>query len=144
MSEVNGGSMPSGWSRASLGEIVLPRSGKADPQASPNAQFIGMEHVQPETMRLLTTVPAGTMKSAANTFWPTDVLYGRLRPYLNKVYQPDFAGLCSGEFIVLPESCAISGRFLKYRMNGADFVHFASHLNTGDRPRVDYEQIKIF
>ena len=144
MSEANGETLPTGWIRTSLDEIVAPRSGKVQPKTMPKAHFIGMEQIEPETMRLLGTVPAGTMKSSANSFQPGDVLYGRLRPYLNKVYQPDFSGLCSGEFIVIPDSCAVSGRFLKYRINAADFVRFANHLNSGDRPRVDFEQISVF
>jgi type I restriction enzyme S subunit len=67
-----------------------------------------------------------------------------MRAYLNKVYQPDFAGLCSGEFIVFPETDAVLGQFLKYRLNAGDFVRFANHINTGDRPRVDFDQIKVF
>ena len=95
-------------------------------------------------MRLLGTILSDSMKSSANTFCSGDVLYGRLRSYLNKVYQPDFDGLCSGEFIVMPETTAVSGKFLKYRLNASDFVHFASHINTGDRPRVDFGQISNF
>ena len=144
MSETNGQRLPPGWAKTSLGEIVEPRTGKANPQKTPAARFIGMEQVEAHTMRLLGTVPAATMKSGANTFQPFDVLYGRMRAYLNKVYQPDFAGLCSGEFIVFPETCAVLGRFLKYRLNAGDFVRFANHINTGDRPRVDFDQIKIF
>ena len=144
MSDASGQQMPQGWARAALGSLVEPRTSKANPQATPKAKFIGMEQVEPHTMRLLGTVPCGTMKSAANTFQPFDVLYGRMRAYLNKVYQPDFSGLCSGEFIVLPETCAVLGRFLKYRLNSGDFVRFANHLNSGDRPRVDFEQIKVF
>ena len=53
------------------------------------------------------------MKSAANVFRGRDVLYGRLRPYLNKVYQPDFDGMCSSEFIVMSETSAVCGNFLK-------------------------------
>ena len=84
------------------------------------------------------------MKSAANVFREGDVIYGRLRPYLNKVYQSDFDGLCSSEFIVMPETSATHGRFLKYRLNSSDFVKFSSSLNTGDRPRVDFHQIGEF
>lgn len=136
--------LPPGWVCASLGDIVEPRSGKANPQDIPDGLFIGMEQIEAHTMRLLCTVPCSTMKSSANVFFPSDVLYGRLRSYLNKVYQPDFEGLCSGEFIVFPESSAVLGRFLKYRLNASDFVNYASHINTGDRPRVDYDQIKVF
>lgn len=136
--------MPEGWTEVSLGDVVRPRKGKADPQSIPEAKFIGMEQVEAHTMRLLGTVPAGSMRSGANVFCASDVLYGRLRSYLNKVYSPDFAGLCSGEFIVLPETDAILGHFLKYRLNAGDFVRFATRINTGDRPRVDFDQIKVF
>ncbi|OBS08179.1 hypothetical protein Thpro_022429 [Acidihalobacter prosperus] len=92
-------------------------------------------------MKLLGTVPAGTMKSSAVHFQPGDVLYGRLRPYLNKVYRPDFEGLCSAEFIVFPKTEGVDSRYLQYFLNSSTFVSFASHLNTGDRPRVDFDQL---
>jgi type I restriction enzyme S subunit len=95
-------------------------------------------------MKLLGTVPAKTMKSSANQFTPGDVLYGRLRPYLNKVHRTVFAGLCSAEFIVFPDTAHLSSQFLQYRLNAADFVTFASHLDEGDRPRVDFDQIGAF
>ena len=84
------------------------------------------------------------MKSSAAIFHAGDVLYGRLRPYLNKVAQPNFDGLASGEFIVFPNTTLISSSFLKHRLNAADFVSFASHLNEGDRPRVSFDQIGEF
>lgn len=49
-------------------------------QGLPDAPFIGMEHVEAHTMKLLGTVPAATMKSSAVHFKAGDVLYGRLRP----------------------------------------------------------------
>jgi type I restriction enzyme S subunit len=103
-----------------------------------------MEHVEAHSMRLLKTVPARTMRSSGNRFYRDDVLYGRLRPYLNKVYKPDFDGLCSGEFIVFPKTEGVDSNFLRYRLNAADFAHFASHLNAGDRPRVDFDQLSVF
>jgi type I restriction enzyme, S subunit len=144
MSEASTQELPHGWAVTCLAEVTEPRTGKVDPQATPGAKFIGMEQVEAHSMRLLGTVPAGSMKSSANAFQRTDVLYGRLRSYLNKVYQPDFVGLCSGEFVVMPETSAVLGRFLKYRLNAGDCVRFASRINTGDRPRVDFDQIKIF
>lgn len=136
--------LPKGWMAVTLADITSPRSGKTNPASVPQFPFIGMEQVEAHTMRLIGTVPSSSMRSGANSFKPYDVLYGRLRAYLNKVYQPDFEGLCSGEFIVLPESNLIHGRFLKYRLNANDFVNFARRINTGDRPRVDWDQIKLF
>jgi type I restriction enzyme S subunit len=103
-----------------------------------------MEHIEAHTMRLLGTVSAATMKSSAVHFQAGDVLYGRLRPYLNKVYRPDFEGLCSAEFIVFPKTEGIDNRYLQYFLNSSAFVSFASHLNTGDRPRVDFEQLASY
>ena len=95
-------------------------------------------------MRLLGSVPASTMKSSAVHFQAGDVLYGRLRPYLNKVVRPDFEGLCSAEFIVFSGNSCLDSRFLQYLLNSSKFVSYATHLNEGDRPRVDYTQISAF
>ena len=124
-----------------LGEAVKPSRPRVKPSNYPELPFIGMEHIEAHSMKLLGTVPAKTMKSSAVHFKPGDVLYGRLRPYLNKVYRPSFEGLCSAEFIVLPENERVDGAYLQYFLNSAEFVRYASHLNTGDRPRVDFEQL---
>jgi type I restriction enzyme S subunit len=103
-----------------------------------------MEHVEAQTMRLLGTVPSSEVKSVAVHFQAGDVLYGRLRPYLNKVLRPLFEGLSSAEFIVFPPSPALDQQFLQHVLNSAPFVSFASHLNEGDRPRVDFDQLGAF
>src|SRR2546428_1691434 len=134
-------SLPRGWALTTLGEIVEPTRPRHPPKDFPDLPFIGMEHIEARTMKLVGTVSALTMRSSAVHFQPGDVLYGRLRPYLNKVFCPDFEGLCSAEFIVFPESEHLNSKFIQYLLNSADFVSFASHLNAGDRPRVDFDQI---
>jgi len=114
------------------------------PEDHPELPFVGMDNVEAHTMRLLGTVPSSTMKSASVHFRPGDVLYGRLRPYLNKVLAPEFEGLASAEFIPLTTPDGVLPTFLQYRLNAADFVTYASHLDEGDRPRVDYDQIGAF
>ncbi|WEN40835.1 Type-1 restriction enzyme EcoKI specificity protein [Thauera sp. GDN1] len=103
-----------------------------------------MDHVEAHTTKIIGSVPAREMKSNAARFYAGDVLYGRLRPYLNKIAQPKSDGLASAEFIVFPENELIKSSFLKYRLNARDFVRFANHLNEGDRPRVSFEQIGDF
>jgi type I restriction enzyme, S subunit len=132
------------WAKTMLGEIAWNVRTRKKPQQYPDMPFIGMDNVEPHTMRLLGTVPASTMKSNAVHFLPGDVLYGRLRPYLNKVLSVDFEGLASAEFIALSMPEGINAAFVKYRLNTAEFVAFTSKLDTGDRPRVDYAQISEF
>jgi type I restriction enzyme S subunit len=124
--------------------VVQPRRGKSSPADHPDLPYIGLEHVEAHTTRLLGSVPAKEMKSTANRFQPGDVLYSRLRPYLNKVWRADREGLCSSEFIVMPGNERIDAAYLCYRLNSRDFVSFANSLNAGDRPRVDFEQISTF
>src|SRR4051812_36461791 len=92
--------LPARWVWTTLGEVANPERRRTNPQTRPDLRFIGMEHIEAHTMRLLGTIPASEMRSSAEYFEWGDVLYGRLRPYLNKVYRPDFEGLCSSEFIV--------------------------------------------
>lgn len=128
----------------SLASLLRPRREKAKPAEHPTLSYVGLEHIEPQTARLLGTVPAATMRSSANYFRRGDVLYSRLRPYLNKVWRADRDGLCSSEFIVFPDNERLTGDFLRYRLTAPDFVSFANRLNTGDRPRVDFEQISSF
>ena len=142
MTDFNRYSIPLGWVRVRLHDVVRPIRPKVRPADFPSLRFIGMEHIEAHTSRLLATVEASRMKSSAVYFQPGDVLYGRLRPYLNKVHRAEFAGLCSAEFIVLTPYEGIDATFIKYLLNSWGFVSFASGLNAGiDRPRVDFEGI---
>jgi len=132
------------WAATRLSTIARVIRRRVKPQDHPELPFVGMDNVEAHTMRLLGTVPSSTMKSASVHFRPGDVLYGRLRPYLNKVYVPDFEGLASAEFIPLTTPGGVVPEFLQYRINAADFVAYASQLDEGDRPRVDYDQIAAF
>jgi hypothetical protein len=78
-----------------LKELVHPRREKAIPVEHPELPYIGLEHVEAHTTKLLGSVPAAEMRSTANRFYSGDVLYSRLRPYLNKVWRADHDGLHS-------------------------------------------------
>ena len=136
--------LPENWASTCLGEVAPSVRPRSKPQEHPELRFIGMDNVEAHTMRLLGTVPASELKSSATHFQPGDVLYGRLRPYLNKVITVDFEGLASAEFIPLSPPDGILPELLKYRLNTVEFVAFTSKLDTGDRPRVDYDQISTF
>lgn len=136
--------LPRGWVSGPLSDFVSPRGGKVSPADFPNLPFIGMDHIEAHTTRIVGSIPSRQMKSAASRFSTDNVLYGRLRPYLNKVAQPKFDGLASGEFIAFEGHELIEPGFLRYRLHAQDFVSFASHLNEGDRPRVSFDQIGSF
>ena len=123
-----------------MGDVTAPRGVKVKPADMADAPFIGLEHVEAHTMRLLNIGKASDVRSSASYFATGDVLYGRLRPYLNKVYRPECEGLASGEFIVFPEHPYLYNPYLQYFLNQWEFVSYVACLNTGDRPRVDFNQ----
>jgi hypothetical protein len=96
------------YPRVRLAELVTERRETVQPGRWPDFCFayLGLEHVAPQTGFLEGFTPrrGREVRSASRVFRPGDVLYGRLRPYLNKVHlaaEPVACGICSGEFLVL-------------------------------------------
>lgn len=92
-----------------LGDLLNERRETLDPQQYPSHVFnyLGLEHVQPLTGDLTEGYEprAGrAVLSRSKIFYKGDILYGRLRPSLNKVFVADESiseGICSAEFYVL-------------------------------------------
>lgn len=91
-----------------LGELFVESRVSLDPQAQPADTFtyIGMENVESGSGELTgeLTCTGRSIKSRSKVVRGGQILYGRLRPTLNKVHL--FAGsshtaICSGEFLVL-------------------------------------------
>lgn len=139
MSEV-----PHGWALVTLGEVTAPRGEKADPSDLDDLPFIGLEEVEAHTGRVIRMQTTTGLKSAVALFGKDDLLYGRLRPYLNKVVLAEGSGAASAEFIVLPPSEALDQSFLQRTLMSPDFVQFAGLRSTGDRPRVSFEGVSDY
>ena len=135
------GDLPRGWAEIEIGDLTAPVRPRCTPQEYPRLPFVGMEQVESYSGRLIGTVSSSTMKSTAFQFQPGDILYGRLRPYLNKVLYAELMGLCSSEFIVLPPMGSFDPKYLAFYLRTDGFVSFANQLNQGDRPRVNFGQI---
>jgi type I restriction enzyme, S subunit len=136
--------LPPGWAEVHLGDLIEPTRDAVSPRSCPSLPYLGLEHVEAESTRILGTASSSVVRSTAYRFERGATLYARLRPYLNKVCTPDFNGIGSGEFIVFPPSPNLAAGFLKYLLNQPRFVSFASTLDTGDRPRVSWSGIAQF
>lgn len=133
--------LPSGWSCATLAELTEPRREAVVPSPGEDLPYVGLEHVEPNTTKIIGRGDASVLRSTTLRFRPGDTLYGRLRPYLNKVCAPEFEGLASAEFMVFGPAVAFAPRYLLHFLTQQSFVSFASHVNEGDRPRVKWDQI---
>jgi len=137
-------SIPKRWIETTLGEITAPSRERAIGREFPDVPFVGLEHVQPQTMRLLGHGRGSDIRSSSVRFYKGDVLYGKMRPYLNKVWVAEFDGLCSAEFFVFSRFAELNNEFLAIRLNANDFVDFANSQVSGERPRINFEKVSQF
>lgn len=133
--------LPPEWVWARLGDLVHLRREKEPPDRGSAFAFVGMDDVPPNSLRIESMGEFRAMKSAGNKFYPNDILYGRLRPYLNKVVVTDFEGVASGEFIVMSAPHGLDPRYLQFFMHARRFVNSAAADTSGDRPRINFDKI---
>lgn len=139
--------LPEGWRWVKLGDacrqdrqIVEPSTDEAD-----SLTYYSLEHIESETGRIL-KAPIEQVedegKSTTFRFDKRHVLYGKLRPYLNKVALPDAAGRCTTEMIPLLPGDGIDRVFLAWILRRGETVEFAMHGKTGSRmPRADMSNL---
>lgn len=82
--------------------------------------------------------PKKEVGNSTTTFSPANVLYSKLRPYLNKVVLPDDYGYCTTELIpLLPNPDLLTREYLVYLLRGASFVNYINEKVAGAKmPRV--------
>lgn len=134
--------LPGGWVEASLGEIIAPSKEKIEPSESPNCRYLSLEHVESKTARIIGSGNGADVESTKAVFHAGDVLYGKLRPYLNKVCIPDFDGICSTDILVFPNSPSVENRFLMRFLMQPEVVEYANHNSNGIQlPRISFDKL---
>lgn len=101
-----------------VGELVefvndLVRPGEP---TEPAEAFVGLQHIESHTGRRIGSLPLGGEKGRKFRFQPGDVVYGYLRPYLNKVWVADMHGLCSVDQYVLRPNDGVPASYLAHAL----------------------------
>lgn len=134
----------------SIRSLVKERKESVDPSSLGTTQvnYLGLEHIQSFTGELVGFSPrsAVSIKSRSKIFRTGDVLYGRLRPNLNKVWlvRGDVTeGICSTEFLVLiPVTDRIRPAVLRYLLSSSYVQRHAMRLQTGTAlPRMNLDDL---
>src|SRR5437879_3926960 len=92
------------WRSVGLGEICELLGTQIRPSKfSQYKHYVGLEDIDGDTGRVIEyqDVREAKLKSSKFLFDPSCVLYGKLRPYLNKVALPDVSGICSTDILPL-------------------------------------------
>ena len=129
-----------------LGELCdMDRQGLQpdDPVAS-RLPFVGVENVASDTgiINFDNGSRTGSQKSATFRFDERHVLYAKLRPYLNKVATPEFAGRCSTELVPFLPRKGVDRDFIAWLLRRKETVEYVMASVTGSRmPRTDMKAL---
>lgn len=123
-----------------LFEIDKTQISKEDTEYS-TLPFIGLENIESHSKRYLPELTS-TPEGLCNRFSKKHLLYGKLRPYLNKVYLPDFDGKCSTEILPLLPKNNYSREFISIILQSQTFIEEAVKHSTGGRmPRANLKHL---
>jgi type I restriction enzyme S subunit len=110
--------------------------------------YVGLEHIEKGAGNFAADFRClpETLLATKFRFTPQHVLYGKLRPNLNKVVLPDFDGVCTTEiFPLLPKTQALDRGYLYGVLLSHRFVKWASNSVSGaNLPRLDPARLRDY
>ena len=130
------GSLPHGWEAIKLKYLVNLRQDEPDKKSN----YIGLEHIEQGTGNICGRAEH-PIDGNAIQFNVNDVLFGKLRPYLRKVWIADFNGCASKEILVM-QPLKINAAFLFFVLLSHDFIELVNGSTFGAKmPRSDWSFI---
>ncbi len=131
------------WKEYKLEKVTEPIKSIYNPNGSDEHAYIGLEHIEQESLRLNSVGVSSEVTSNKFLFHANDVLFGKLRPYFRKVVKPNFDGICSTDIWVFRAKDGFNQNFLFYFLSNWDFVNTANTGEGGTRmPRADWNFLK--
>jgi len=139
------GPLPDGWERVELQHVASVRGETVSPQQRSDLRYVGLEHIDPGDIRIHRWGKPQDVRSTKSYFVPGDVLYGKLRPYLDKVALAEWPGMCSTDVLVLQPNSRVDPPFLAYALHTRTFLAHAIATTTGvNHPRTSWQSIGRF
>lgn len=128
------------WPTAPLRKLAPPVAARCGFKPSDKVWHLSLDQIEGDTGEIIGKRYATASEAGTSTFCfdAGNVLYSKLRPYLNKVALPDEQGIATTELIPLrPNPATLAPRFLAYYLRSPAFVNQATHHVAGAKmPRV--------
>ena len=140
--------LPASWEWAAIGDVFLYDAGtKREPTVLDQKQWLlELEDIEKDSGRLLvrTRVCERESRSTKSEFHVGDILYGKLRPYLNKVLVADKPGYSTTEIVALRSHLPLRSEYCALALRRPDFVDYVTRLGQGTKmPRLRTEDAMI-
>lgn len=136
--------LPKTWEWTTLGEAFLYDAGikRAPKELDPSFWLLELEDIEKDTGCLIARVctNARNSKSTKSEFQEGDILYGKLRPYLNKVVVADRAGYSTTEIVAVRPIVTMNAAYCALALRRPDFVDYVTRCGQGTKmPRLRRE-----
>lgn len=130
------GNVPVQWGVTRLKSKVELVTEKALHRTRP----VALENVEGWSGRFIPT--EGEFEGDGVAFVANDILFGKLRPYLAKVYLANHSGEAVGDFHVLRPNRTMTPRFLQYQILNRAFIDVIDGSTFGSKmPRASWESL---
>jgi len=140
------GPLPVEWHTVPFDHLMKPRSESIIPGDVPDMRYVGLEHMDSGETKIRRWGNAQQVRSAKSRFYPNDILYGKLRPYLDKAAVAEWEGMCSTDILVFSayDDRAIPA-YLAHSMHTKPFLDHAVATTSGvNHPRTSWGSISRF
>ncbi len=139
--------IPDHWEWCVLDEVADCRAAaKVSPAAIRDTDWVlDLEDIDGTTGQIIQTATFAERRSLSTkaAFEPGDVLYGKLRPYLNKVVVAAKRGFCTTEIIPLRPAPFLTPEFLRFYLRSQTFLCYAAQKNYGMKmPRLGTKDLE--
>ena len=131
------------WEEKKLGKIVKNIKDKYEPTLNNKkcVKYIGLEHIE-KNNGIIGFGSSDDVKSLKTIFELGDILYGKLRPYLNKHDIAKFSGICSTDILVYRAEDFNTAKFMNYFMNTEKFIFYTVSNSKGiNLPRISEKEV---
>lgn len=120
--------IPNDWHWVRFSDVAEIASKLVKPDTIPHLPHIAPANIEAGTARLLPyrTIAEDKLISAKNRFYPGQVLYSKIRPYLKKAVIVDFDGACSADMYPISARTELHPRYLLYWLISDDFAKFSA------------------
>lgn len=133
------GEIPEHWEVKRLKYVANLVSDKMLSKGNP-LNYIGMENIESWTGKYIST--NSETEGLANYYKKGDILFGKLRPYLAKVYLAKDEGICTTEFLVYRNGNEIFNWYLHLLMLSFEFIKLIDSSTYGSKmPRANSDFI---
>jgi type I restriction enzyme S subunit len=138
------GEIPEHWKTDRVKDVSRLRDEKVQIKSS-DKNYLELENLEQGTGKVIGFQDTLEVISKVMTFKKGDVLFGKLRPYLEKYYLTQEDGYCTGEILAM-EPKSIDNLFFKYFIGSPNFIKQCDVFSYGAKmPRVNWQtQIGTF